>query len=314
MSVAPSVALINDLLPRLFPYGPRYTVERVTEGVSTFVYRLTDGEHSRYLRVLPEVGSTFAPEVRVHELLRERGVLVPEVLRYEPYVAALGLSAMVTTTIPGQSLARQRLGPASPAILAAAGRDLALINSIEVAGFGWLERRSSQPAALTADHPSNWAFLTAYLEHDLARLGAEIFDRAEVAALRAIVARHSSWLDVPQAHLAHGDFDLTHIFAYEGRYSGIIDFGEIRGTDPWYDLGHFALRDGERFAVPSLPALLTGYRSVTPLPTDAAARIAFSSLLIGLRLLARSVEKRGQAHADRSALRAVRRALTLLRL
>ncbi len=312
MSAAPSVAAINDLLPRPFPLGPRYAVERVAEGVSTFVYRLTDGDQSCYLRVLPEVGSTFAPEVRVHGLLRERGVLVPEILCYEPYVESLGLSVMVTTTIPGRSIARQGLGPASPAILAAAGRDLALINSVAVAGFGWLDRRSLHPGILTAEHYSDRAFRTEYFERDLVLLGAELFGRAEIAALRAIVVRYGSRLEIERAHLAHGDFDLTHIFAHEGHYSGIIDFGEIRGTDPWYDLGHFALRDGERFAAPLLPALLAGYRSVTPLPLDAEARIAFSSLLIGLRLLARSIEKRGSVNADRSALRAVRRGLALL--
>jgi aminoglycoside phosphotransferase (APT) family kinase protein len=312
MNAAPSVALINDLLPRLFPHGPRYTVARVTEGVSTFVYRLTAGDHSCYLRVLPEEGSTFAPEVHAHELLRARGVMVPQVLCYEPSVETLGLSVMVTTTIPGQSIARLGLGLASTAILTVAGRDLALINSVAVAGFGWLDRRSPSSSALTAAHSSDRAFLTEHLEDDFACLGTVLFGPAEIAALRAIIAEYEHWLDPSQAHLAHGDFDLTHIFAHEGRYSGIIDFGEIRGTDRWYDLGHCSLRDGEHFAEPALPALLAGYRSVTPLPADAEARIAFSSLLIGLRLFARSVEKRGHENADRSALRAVRRALVVL--
>jgi aminoglycoside phosphotransferase len=312
VSAAPSIAAINDLVPRLLPRGPRYVVERVTEGVSTFVYRLTHGDQSCYLRVLPGAGSNFAPEVRVHASLRERGVRAPEVLCYEPCVEPLGLSLMVTTAIAGQSLARQGLGPTSPAVLADAGRDLALINGVEVAGFGWLDRGSSQVGSLAAVYPNARSFRTEYFEPDLALLGAGILEPAAIADLRALVARYDSWLAVDQAHLAHGDFDLTHIFAHEGRYSGIIDFGEIRGTDPWYDLGHFALRDGEHVTAPLLPALLAGYRSITPLPLDAEARSAFSALLIGLRLRARSIEKRGQANADRSALRAVLRGLAVL--
>lgn len=171
----PSVAVINNLLRQLFPRGPRYVVERVTEGVSTFVYRLTNGDQSCYLRVLPEVGSTFVPEVRIYELLREHGVLVPEVICYEPYVASLGLSVMVTTTIPGQSLAHQGLDVASPAILAAAGQDLALINSLEIAGFGWIDRDSAQITALRAGHPSDRAFRTEYFERDLALLGRGVW-------------------------------------------------------------------------------------------------------------------------------------------
>ena len=34
-----------------------------------------------------------------------------------------------------------------------------------------------------------------------------------------------------QAYLAHGDFDATHIWLDDqGRYAGIIDFGEMRGA------------------------------------------------------------------------------------
>lgn len=45
-----------------------------------------------------------------------------------------------------------------------------------------------------------------------------------------------------QGYLAHGDFDTTHIYQDNGRYTGIIDFGEIRGADRWYDLGYFHMR------------------------------------------------------------------------
>ena len=44
--------------------------------------------------------------------------------------------------------------------------------------------------------------------------------------------------DLESAWLAHGDFDATAIFYRDGRYSGLIDFGEIRGTEPLFDLGH----------------------------------------------------------------------------
>ena len=49
--------------------------------------------------------------------------------------------------------------------------------------------------------------------------------------------------------------------------------------------------------------------STDGLPPDAAARITFAAFLIGVRILARSVAKRGAANPDRSALRAIGRAL-----
>jgi aminoglycoside phosphotransferase (APT) family kinase protein len=91
------------------------------------------------------------------------------------------------------------------------------------------------------------------------------------------------------AHLAHGDFDATAIFSAAGRYTGIIDFGEIRGAEPAYDLGHFHLHDGEP---PLLPALLEGYARVAP-PPDAPS-IRRSAVLLGLRQLCRWLD-RGRA-------------------
>jgi Ser/Thr protein kinase RdoA (MazF antagonist) len=116
-----------------------------------------------------------------------------------------------------------------------------------------------------------------------------------VDLIRAIIAERNVWLDGDQGWLAHGDFDATHIFQADGCYAGIIDFGEIRGADRWYDLGHFHLHDGERVPMPLLPWLLAGYRSVIPLPDDAEPRIAFASMLIAIRALAR-VRARHAAH------------------
>lgn len=310
--MAPPEATVRDLARGAFPTGPPLFVERVPEGGSTLVYRVWRSDEPYYLRILPEVGKTFAPEVRAHTLLRERGARVPEVIFYEPCDAMLGLSVMVTTAIAGQSRAREGLGPTARAIVAEAGRDLALINSLVVSGFGWIDRDPPHVAALTAEHPTNRAFLTEGLERHLAILGGGILDPVEVAAVQTVLARHEAWLDASGGHFAHGDLDATHIFQRGGRYTGIIDFGEIRGTDRWYDLGHFALRDGERFATPLLPWLLDGYGEVVPLPPDHRQRIDFAALLIGLRLLARSVEKRGPSHPDPSALRAIRRALVTL--
>src|SRR5436305_1724519 len=157
----PSVEAVTVLARTIFPPTQSLVVERLAEGVATYVYRIGRGDERFYLRILPEIGDSFAPEL---------------------------------------------------------------------------------------------------------------------AAIRATIARHDAWLDAGHGHLAHGDLDATHIFQHEGGYAGIIDFGEIRGTDPWYDLGHFAMRDGEILPAPLLPWLLEGYGSVAPLPDDHPQRIAFASL------------------------------------
>jgi len=88
------------------------------------------------------------------------------------------------------------------------------------------------------------------------------------------------------ADLAHGDFDCTHIFEANGSYTGLIDFGEIRGTEP-FDLGHFLLHDGETARWPLFDDLLAGYASVDSAPTLDVAAIVRSALQLGTCQLAR---------------------------
>jgi aminoglycoside phosphotransferase (APT) family kinase protein len=308
----PSLAAVRQLAARIFPPTMPLSVEHVAEGVSTHVYRVMRGTERFYLRVLPEVGASFAPEVRAHTLLRERGARVPEVVHYEHRNEALGLSVMVTMAIMGQSIAARGVEGHTPAVLFAAGRDLALINSLPVEGFGWIARDQPTVTTLAAELPTNRAFLTDHLAGDLALLRAQRMDGPAVAAIEAIIARHDAWLDAEQASLAHGDFDSTHIYEHEGVYSGIIDFGEIRGTDRWYDLGHFRLHDGEAIPAPLLPWLLAGYRSVVTLPDDAEQRIAFASLLIGIRTLGRMLIRCPLSPLVAQCLLALRREKALL--
>lgn len=315
MSIAnpPETSVIEGIARRVFGAGRALAVERVREGVSTFVYRVVRGEERFYLRALPEVGKTFAPETRAHALLRERGVRVPAIVHYTPLDDTCGLSIMVTTEIPGEAVARVGWRTSTPAVLAEAGRGLARLNALPVDGFGWVARDHDHVATIAAEDSSNRAFLTARLDQHLAQLGgAGVLAPSEIAPVRAALARHDAWLDAPLGLLAHGDFDLTHIFEDAGRYSGIIDLGELRGADRWYDLGHFALRDGEQIAASTLPHLLAGYAEVAPLPDDHPQRIAFASLLIGLRIAARSLARRGADGWDRSALRAIRRGIAAL--
>ncbi|CAG7644276.1 phosphotransferase [Paenibacillus allorhizosphaerae] len=88
--------------------------------------------------------------------------------------------------------------------------------------------------------------------------------------------------------LVHGDFDDDHIFAHHGTYTGIIDFGEIQGSSPLYDLGHFKLHDGQyhhdRLGFRSLAA---GYNEVRELSYEDQVEIDLWALWIGTRRLAR---------------------------
>lgn len=281
------------VLSRIFP-GARCHLQRTETGVSTPVYRVRRADAVFYLRLSEAPEDSLAPEVYIHTQLRERGVKAPEVIYFEPFAGELQRSVMLTTEIPGESLAACPAASDLAQVLRAAGRDLALINSLPVAGFGWIRRDRAEIGRLDAEHRTHRGFVFEYLEADLQLLGAGTLKRDEVDRVRAVAEHLDTTVKIEQARLAHGDFDVTPIFQRGGRYTGIIDFGEIRGADPLCDLAHFALHDGETFPRPLLAYLLAGYVEIAPLPPGYEQRIRNLSLLIGVRALAHGL---GRPHA-----------------
>ncbi len=288
----PNIRLVQREIARLFPHVPLSAIERVDEGVSTYVYRIHRKNEIFYLRLLPEIGASFAPEVRVHQLLRDKGVHVPEVVYFEHLNEALQLSLMLTTETKGTHIGHCTSIEDQRNILRQVGRDLAIINNIPVQGFGWMKRDNDEVMQLKAELPTYRAFIYEHLEDDLTLLASkQLLSGSDITNIYSILGRYNPWLDEEQAYLTHGDFDATHIYQQHGHYTGILDFGEIRGATLWYDLGHFRLHEGETLSNTVMPYLIEGYQEVAPLPPDYAQRISFASLLIALRMLAHVTRK-----------------------
>ena len=218
----------------------------------------------------------------------------PAIIHYEPFDPALDRSILITTEIPGHPISDCNDAGVLRAVLRAAGRDLALINSIPVDGFGFMERSDPYPSSLFADFPDALAFVEADLERDLAALRLEL-PHPIAGEIRIAVRGWSSQLRAQAGRLAHGDFDGPHIYVDGTSYAGIIDFGEIRGADAVYDLGHFAMLTSDWFPEPALDPLLEGYREVTPLTAEDLRRMWLWAVLIGVRFLARTI---GRAPAE----------------
>jgi Ser/Thr protein kinase RdoA (MazF antagonist) len=227
----------------------------------------------------------MAMEALVHLELRRRGVRVPEVVLLEPFDERIGRPVMVTTEIPGRSIRDEGTISGSHGVLVDAGRDLAAIGEVAVRGFGWI-RRDASATSLEADDPSARSLMLENLAGHLAALHEGMLDRREVSAIERAVKLHAWTLEGLPSRLAHGDFDDTHIFRVGRTYSGIIDFGEMRGAPPLYDAAHYALHD-RSFARPTLPSLLEGYADSSPFADDHETQICLLALLIGVRVLAR---------------------------
>jgi hypothetical protein len=87
--------IIQEIVHRIFPIS-HVQIERVTEGVSTIVYRVITQSEIFYLRILPEENASFAPEAAVHTRLRQMHVKVPEVIFFEHVNDLVQRSVMVT--------------------------------------------------------------------------------------------------------------------------------------------------------------------------------------------------------------------------
>lgn len=307
------LAAVQAIVAHIFPSSTPH-IEHVAEGVSTHVYRIISRNETFYLRILPEVAASFAPEVAAHTQLRRLQVNVPEVIYFEHYNEIAQCSLMVTTEIKGRPLSQSQSLETKVlhTILREAGRDLARINSLSVAGFGWILRDAPDTEHLHAQWADHRSFALEYWKADLAYLGKNVLSASEIKDLEHILVRYHSWLDVAQAHLAHGDFDVTHIYQENGLYSGIIDFGEIRGTGPWYDLGHFHMREGEQYPTPLLPPLISGYKEIYDLPPNYEQMIRLGSILINVRILARVLQKRPSYHFAQNHVQTLREDIAAL--
>ena len=280
------------------------TLARVAEGVSTIVYRIDAGEQTYYLRILPEPGASFAPEVAAHQQLRAVGLRVPEVIYFEHFNPLFQRSLMLTTAIAGRAIGYDQPPAAIAQLLYQAGRELATMNRVAVQGYGWL-RRDTADLRLCAEHPTLPTWLIEEFEAPLRALRRcpDLTPR-EADALIELLGIACEQLQHEPAVLAHGDFDVTHIYYHDAAYTGIIDFGEIRGTHQLYDLGHFAIESGDL-----LPDLLQGYTAVAPLHDDALRQISLTGLLIAARRIGRRLLQGREPHQPDIAF--IRRKLSL---
>jgi aminoglycoside phosphotransferase (APT) family kinase protein len=285
-------AAITIYLERLLPPRERLMIERVAEGGSTIVYRVRSGGGTAYLRIAPEEGVSLAAEVAAHRQLAALGVRVPAILEYEPHYPPIARSMMLVGEIAGQAIGYSSPPPAAEAIVAQAGRDLALVNQIVVQGYGWANRVAAGSGQILAEHATPAGWLQGHFAAPLAALaGCGALPNPAAAQLAGMLDRARVVFADQPAALAHGDFDVTHIYYAGETYTGMIDFGEIRGA-PWlYDLSHFAIECGRY-----LPALLAGYADTRALGPADHEHMQLLSILIAARRVGGRILQRRPPH------------------
>jgi aminoglycoside phosphotransferase (APT) family kinase protein len=266
--------------------GAELTVLRTPAGVSAQVYRVEASGRVVYVRIAEGEDDDLSVDAVLLEHLRALGLSVPPVVHVEPFDQALGRSVLIMGEIAGEPLAGCRDQRAAGRVARSAGRELAVLNGVGVRGFGWVQRQPPAwpPRATSGTYAE---FVTSYLPDPWPGPLGRLFTSAELERLWTLVDRECH-RHLAGATLAHGDFDTTSIFQIDGEYSGLIDFGEIRGTEPLFDLGHFHLWEHQRS--PLLEELVAGYGEVAALPAGYQELVGRSATLLGMRQLARWLE------------------------
>ncbi|MEQ7007893.1 aminoglycoside phosphotransferase family protein [Actinopolymorpha sp. B17G11] len=274
-------AALDAVVDRAFGTTVPVSCQRTPDGLRTQVYRLRRDRETFYLRLAEEADENLEAEAELFRQLRQLGVRVPEPVHVEPFDPALGRSVLITTEIHGVPLEQVSVRSGATTALQEAGADLARLNQHPVKGFGWIQRRGPGPLQAQLDTYGSFVIDGLPPRHTWPGPLATAFSTETLDAIERLVEQEIA-RPVPAATLAHGDLTLAHIFVQRGAYTGLIDFGEIRGTDSLFDLGFFHLNAPEVLGVPLLPVLLEGYQRVQPLPPDHLESIRRSAVVHGL--------------------------------
>lgn len=285
---------LDNLLLSTFGTRKEFTYARTPTGVSTQVYRLCRGNETFYMRIAEAAEDSFAPEMEVHNALRNVGVKVPRVIHYEPFDETLARSVIITTELAGEPI-DATTPPADVArIYRAAGRDLALVHGFSVRGFDWVRRDHGHPGWPLRGERAAYA---DYVDPEGARkplIGIGFTpDQAElVVALLIEMISLGPADDI--GYLAHGDFDTTHVFGLAGEYSGIIDFGEIRGTDYTFDFATLQLHTDKETRAVAYPYVEKGYGEMRPFPDDHERRLYLACVMSATHRLCLMFNRHGR--------------------
>jgi len=272
-----NVKSIEALIKRL-PKFKDCIVRRVKDsGVSTEVFRLIGKKQNYYLR-LSDFKENISTEVLAHKMIIEKGVKAPIVLYYEDFNKLINRSFIITTEIRGKPVKKIKNLPKK--VLIEAGKQLALINSIPIKSFGWFDCSKPNAKKLEAEYKNYQDFALDFsnieaMLNDLKK--AKIFNKGFSKKYLEYIRKNQNLIKCKQAYLAHGDFCEDHIYVYKNKYSGIIDFGDIRATSQYHDLAHFYKYSSKYF-----DSLLEGYRIINSLEDDYMQKIEFVATLFTL--------------------------------
>ncbi len=232
------------------------------------------------MRILSEEENA-EPQCLAHNLLLEKGVKVPKVIYCKRKVEIFeNRDVMIVEELKGKSVLEDENNLSKDEkrnILKEAGRDLARINMVEVENYGDI---------CEVKEGKLIGFDDSYEEYTLERVPKKLKNLVEKGIITKelsekllnYILQNKKLLHIDgNSYLSHGDFHLEHIYQDNGLYTGIIDFGDIRGTTKYHDLGFFYTYFKKHFNY-----LVEGYEEVYKLPGNYVENILLEGIVFGI--------------------------------
>jgi aminoglycoside phosphotransferase (APT) family kinase protein len=143
---------LTGLVHEAFPKARSVSIRRASGGRVVVVYRAMVDDVKYYLRLAEEPGEDLTTDALVLERLRALGVRVPGVVAASPSTPAFPRSWMIMNEVPGCSIAQDGTVDEARQAAMAAGRDVAVINSVPVTGVRLASARRIRAADRRTAH------------------------------------------------------------------------------------------------------------------------------------------------------------------
>lgn len=253
-------------------------IEKVDEGVSTDVFKLLNSD-TYYLKIFSD-NHSLASIVLANKLMLQEGVNVPEIQYSKEKDDAQNTRGFcIEKELKGRSIKEDPTlsEEEKEKIILEAGKDLAKLNSIPVESVGSV--KGVEEGKLKAPWNNYNDFILKNIHNMLNQLShSNVLSREQMDKIEKYIIQNQSLLNTENiSYLAHGDFCIEHIYHLDGEYSGIIDFGDMRGTSKFHDLAHFYTYNRDYFE-----PLVKGYNSVYKLPPDYMERLFVEAVVFGV--------------------------------
>jgi aminoglycoside phosphotransferase (APT) family kinase protein len=273
--------ILNDILREVSP-EPVLSKQRLIAGEANEVYDVSFADGLRVIaRISRDDDKNFAQEQWAIRECGLRGVPVPEVLGvWHRPTQGQSLTICIQRKIEGVLLPNADLPHhVLRQIVVQAGELLSRIHAVPVKGFGYINGKG-EGEFLTPQAEID-AFVKMESEFHVLAQRLDLSSRDMSRALRLVVDAEQMVRSVEPC-LTHNDFCAKHILVANGTVSGIIDFGEVAGSEPLSDFVRWAYYDAACFP---LEWLQEGYTNKQVFDTTFTQRLHVKRIAFSLWVL-----------------------------